>query len=275
MDDKTLRRVQLVQLEIAKEIKRICDENGINCFLTDGSLLGAIRHKGFIPWDDDLDMGMSRADYEKFLRIAPGKLSPKYTLVDWNIEKGFPHPMAKVLKNGTVLLEESRNDDGHKGIWVDVFAFDNYPDRPEDAARHGRKLTIYKAIIRAKCKYATWRSHNKTDIKKYIKNIPFRVIALFCKKESVVSKFEKEAVRFNNTKTKYCFENGPLKYGTIKVPSEYIESFIETEFEDTTFKVPLRYDEYLRCEYGDYMKLPPESQRKNVHSIVKVDFGDE
>ena len=80
MDNETLRKVQLAQLEIGKEIKRVCDENGIKYFLDSGTLLGAIRHKGFIPWDDDMDMGMLREDYERFIEIAPKELKPEYFL---------------------------------------------------------------------------------------------------------------------------------------------------------------------------------------------------
>ena len=102
MDKKTLRKVQLVQLEIAKEIARICEENKINYYLIGGTLLGAIRHKGFIPWDDDLDIGMIRSDYEKFMQIAPKCLDDKYALIDWKSDLIYPHPMGKIIKKGTI-----------------------------------------------------------------------------------------------------------------------------------------------------------------------------
>ena len=108
MDSETLRKVQLVQLEIAKEISRVCDENGIKYFLTGGTLLGAVRHGGFIPWDDDLDIGMFRQDYEKFLEIAPVSLREQYKIIDWNSDQSYPHPMGKVIKKGTLYKESKR-----------------------------------------------------------------------------------------------------------------------------------------------------------------------
>lgn len=275
MDDQILRKVQMVQLEIAKEIKRVCEEIGINYFLTDGSLIGAIRHKGFIPWDDDLDMGMKREEYDKFLELAPKLLSPKYELIQWRKNKGYAHPMAKVVKNGTIFLEGTRGDSENKGIWVDIFPFDHYCDDDKEAQKNAHLRTYYKGIIRAKCKYATWKTDNKINWAKYFKNVPFRVLSIFYDKIAVAEKFDKISKKYNNIKTKRCYENGPGHNAEVIIPAEYIDKFVETEFEDTTFKIPAEYDAYLRLQFGDYMKLPPESQRRSFHSIIKIDFGEE
>ena len=105
MDRETLRQVQLDQLEIAKDIKRVCEENGIRYHLAFGSLLGAVRHKGFIPWDDDMDFGMLREDYERFLEIAPKKLKDEFFLQTWHTDPYYPLAFAKVRKKGTVFQE--------------------------------------------------------------------------------------------------------------------------------------------------------------------------
>ena len=109
MEQELLRKVQLTLLEIAVEIKRVCEENDIRYFLSDGTFLGAVRHQGFIPWDDDMDMGMLRADYEKFCRVAPTALKPEYCLETWDLDAGYGLPFAKVMKRNTVYLESKKN----------------------------------------------------------------------------------------------------------------------------------------------------------------------
>ena len=105
MERELLRKVQLTQLEIAKEIRRVCEENDIPYFLTCGTLLGAVRHQGFIPWDDDMDVGMLRENYEKFCRIAPEKLKPEYCWQTWYTDPNYALPFGKVRKRGTLFLE--------------------------------------------------------------------------------------------------------------------------------------------------------------------------
>ena len=141
MEQELLRRVQLTLLEIAVEIKRVCEENDIRYFLSDGTLLGAVRHQGFIPWDDDMDMGMLRADYEKFCRIAPKALKPEYCLETWNTDSGYGLPFAKVMKRNTVYLESKKNTKmREKGFYIDVFPFDNAPAEEEAQQALVRKL---------------------------------------------------------------------------------------------------------------------------------------
>ena len=143
-----LRELQLVELEILLEVDRVCRENGIEYFLDGGTALGAVRHGGFIPWDDDIDIGMTRENYEKFLEIAPEKLKNDYFLQTRKTDKKAPYMYAKVRKNGTVFMEwNKRNLDMHHGIYIDIFPYDNVPDdikeRNEYLAKCGRLYRLY------------------------------------------------------------------------------------------------------------------------------------
>ena len=125
MDKEILRRLQLTQLDIAKEIKRVCEKNDIKYWLESGTLLGAVRHKGFIPWDDDLDIAMRRDDYERFKKIAPRDLSSEYFFQSWETDENFGLPFAKVRKRKTIYKEiKAKNSKANNGIFVDIFPYD-------------------------------------------------------------------------------------------------------------------------------------------------------
>ena len=149
-----LRQVQLKQLEIAKEIKKICDENEIKYFLDSGTLLGAVRHKSFIPWDDDLDIGMLRDDYEKFINIAPQKLSNNFILQTWKTDEEYANAFAKIRMKNTLYIESSTNGNNmNHGIFIDVFPYDTYPNKKYQRFYQGIMLTFYKRILKVKCNY--------------------------------------------------------------------------------------------------------------------------
>ena len=164
MNNKELRKVQLVQLDIAKEVDRICKKHNIKYFLVGGTLIGAVRHKGFIPWDDDLDIGMLRSDYDKFFEIAQKELYKKYEIVDWKIDPYYPHPMAKVVKKGTIYRESKRRDNGNHGIWIDIFPYDKVSTNEFERNFTYFELKIIRSLIRAKCNYQTWISQSGINI---------------------------------------------------------------------------------------------------------------
>lgn len=272
MDKEILRHVQLTQLEILKEIKRVCIENDITYWLTYGTLLGAVRHKGFIPWDDDLDIGMLRSDYEKFLKIATEKLNPSFILQTWELDKYYQLPFAKVRKSGTVYTEyQFRNSKALNGIYVDIFPYDNYGDN----LMQGFQLKLIKLMMLSKCGIKSWKELGHFNIKKYITHIPSRLLSHFFTRKKLIAVYKKNATKYNGKVCDCYFSQGFDKYTTTSVIPHYIlEHFQEIIFEDDSFTVPVEYDKFLKINYGDYMKLPSEEKRENRHEIIEVKFYD-
>ena len=273
MDKELLRKVQLVQLEIAKEIKRVCEENDIRYFLAAGSFLGAVRHQGFIPWDDDMDIGMFRSDYEKFCRIAPQKLDKRYCLQNWHTDPNYSLPFGKVVKRNTLYLENKKSRRiQENGIYVDIFAYDNAPEDPLERANLAKRLlSIFRTKL-MKSGYAPWREENKIIWRKRIGYVYYQIKALFVSQRELAKAYDALAVALPESPLVYE-QKGRAK--PIYFPRKLVEELADYTFEGVTFKGPKDYDAYLKLDFGDYMQLPPEDKRENRHQIVKVDFGPE
>lgn len=271
MDNETLRKVQLVQLEMAKEVKRVCRENGINYFLDSGTLLGAVRHKGFIPWDDDLDLGMLREDYEKFCRIAPSKLSSRYYLQTWDNDSTFALPYAKLRKKGTIYQEKKSENQQSSGFFIDIFPFDYALENEQERSRMVDRLVSLERRLLMKCHYTPWEEEGGVNRKKKAGYLYYRAGAALASREELIRHY-KELVE--------SVPASPLRYeqtgkkNMIRVFDGSIWNGQRTAlFEDTEFSVPYGTEKRLETEYGDYMTPPPEDQRENRHMIVKLDFG--
>ena len=147
-------RVKCAQLDMLVELKRICEKNGIAYFLVGGTLIGAIRHCGFIPWDDDIDVGMLREDYERFISLCKTELSDEYALYDWHKDEKSPIPFLKMKIKGTHYREKlSKETTINDEIFIDIFPYDNAPDSGLNRKIQALKNIIYKKIILLKSEF--------------------------------------------------------------------------------------------------------------------------
>lgn len=274
--DFDLRKLQMTQLEILCEVKRVCKEQNISFFLYGGTLLGAIRHKGFIPWDDDLDIGMLRTDYERFIRVAPKMLKPKYVIQTWKNDQGYGWPFMKVHKRGTICKEIISADVNKiSGIYIDIFPLDTFPDEEEKQKAQGKRIEYFRYLSLMKCGYKQWNVGGSRSVKKYIQYSPFRILTRFYSKDKIIEEYEKWATKYNSC-PQYArlFPQSIRHYGTLAVPRLDFERTVPVLFENEEFPAPLGYENYLVSAYGDYMTPPPPDERANRHGLAIVDFGE-
>lgn len=259
-----LQHLQNVILGIAKDIDSLCKKNNIPYYLLGGSCIGAIRHHGFIPWDDDLDIIMSRDNYEHFINVCKTQMdADKYILQEG--QKDWPLDFSKIRLRGTYLHEpedEYANDDMH-GIYVDIFPMDCVSDNQVVSCLQ------YIAAKYLLCYQLGKRTYRSASLKKKLMiwaAIPLKLRPLRHAVEFFVRKDNKKGSNC------YGFFYGRTKYKTSITPREIYGEPLYVSFEDTFLPVPEHYHKYLTQMFGNYMKLPPVEQQKGLH-LLFVDFG--
>lgn len=265
---EVLKELHEVQIEILEDIVRICKKYHLRYFMIYGTLIGAIRHKGFIPWDDDLDVGMPRDDYEKFIEIARKELDEKYYLQNSDSDSGYWLPFAKVRKHNTLFEEPSvakMSDKVHKGIFVDIFPFD-YVQKNKGYFVHSQ-FVLSKAINETMY-YKAGVFTNKNVLK--YKHI---VTVLNLLPMRALSKLQRRVASMQNKKKAQYFAdfNSSRKYLAAIYPLTWFLPTAVGEFNGRKFDIPRNYDLYLRMVYGDYMKMPKEEERVN-HRTIRIVF---
>lgn len=272
MANERLRDLQLIELEILKEVHRICKKNNIEYFLDSGTALGAVRHQGFIPWDDDIDVGMTRENYNKFLSVAQKELGSDFFLQTNDTDPKSPYYFAKIRKNHTVFMEwNKRNLDIHHGIYIDIFPYDNLPNNYIERVKFQKKCdNLYKFyLIRSTPDRDL--SPQKT-IKWIVMAIIRRILHLLTKPipfSFVKRILDKNFTKYNKNNTEYftCLAYG--KPYTFRKQDFF--PLKEIQFENRMFFIAQNHDSYLEELYGDYMKLPEENQRQG-HIPFKLEY---
>ncbi len=267
-----LEKVQKILLAYLLEIDRICRKYNIKYFLAGGTLLGAIRHHGFIPWDDDADVMMLREDYEKFQAVAQEEMPGNIFMQIPQTEKGNYNPFTKLRIDNTMFATKFTGNfmDMHNGIFFDVLAHDRTGQH-----KWSQKLHLMITMLTRSVVFNKW---GDTDIAgggghpivckivdrlKYLVPMPF---ALWAQNHSLEF--------FRNRRTGYLYDGmgRNLKRGAF--PAKWLEEAVYVDFEGYQFPVPKEYDKYLTYLYGDYMQMIPVSQRRTSHSIVLMDLGE-
>lgn len=252
----SLEELKAIELDVMKKIHIFCEENNITYYLAYGTLIGAMRHNGFIPWDDDIDIWMMREDYEKFIQLFPkfGERNNLY-IATYNTKPRFPRNMLKVCDNRTVLHELEYDYQDDFGVFVDIWPLDGSSnsviERNHDKESFEKLLKIFYATI-------TKKEYFKFTIKKLIARFIGKIIG----PEYILKKMVDMGKKYPTDSSDVLFMYaGELKeYRAIDFKGKILH-----KFEDAEFYVPSGYDRILTERYGNWRELPPVEQRKPHH----------
>ncbi|MGN9154866.1 LicD family protein [Bariatricus sp. HCP3S3_E12] len=256
-----LRELQLYKLEILKDIINICDKNDIDYFLYGGTLLGCIRHSGFIPWDDDVDIALRWNDYQKLLKILSTECNPKYFVQNIWTDKCYPCLWTQIRVNGTTSMPiKLKNLDMHWGVCIDVFPLISLSNNEKEYRKQSRAFTYARALIAKD--FMKVKQERAVGGQRIINLIPNRLRHFVV--DYIFTKYAKESQR----DTYIC----GLDSTDLMKRYKYTD-FSKTEkhiFEGCEMSVPKEYDAVLTKSYGDYMTLPPVEERGG-HELILGD----
>lgn len=257
----SLRKHQLVMLDLLEEVDRICKKHNISYQLFAGTALGAVRHQGFIPWDDDLDIVMMRPEYERFMEVAPGEVKERF-FVQREFMEHWPMFFSKMRLNNTTALEKyhARDDKMHQGVYIDIFPCDNLSDNG-----FIRKLQFYASkIIIAKSLYLRGYETNSKGKKIFMqicRVLPRKPLHALCTLQ-----------KNKRTQMVHTFLGGGARYEKSVYQREWFADTKNALFEGEEYPVSAHVEKLLENLYGDYMRIPEESERACKTHVAFLDL---
>ena len=263
MKQLSLQGIRDIQLRILHAFDEYCIENHLKYSLSGGTLLGAVRHKGYIPWDDDIDVMMPREDYMRLLNIC-NKGIKGYSVKSAYWNRPFHYTYIKVIASNTILLEYTNNNVTKSAVYIDVFPIDGLPNEVSLSNKHfyRMKKNINRFVLISMA-YGVKKSCS------FLKSLAWLVLRfLYCLKldQYYYKKIENSAQKYSFKDSDYvgCIVAG---YGTReRISRKPFSKYIRIPFESNSYSCISGYNEYLTALYGDYLKLPPKEEQKSNHN---------
>lgn len=253
--DREISRAKQVMVDILLDVHNLCRKHGINYWIDFGTLLGAVRHKGFIPWDDDIDITMPRDDYNRFITIALDELQPKYFVQLKRTDKSYTRDWLKIRDRNSVFLEYGtvqKSKSGKHGVFIDIFPLDRIDKRNKKYYQLLRRLYQVNPFKRQFASFNNKALHFLFSPVYLFRGLFFKIaVDKLRNGKGTLAIYGVEAWFFHS----FCYED--------------IFPLTELEFEGFCFKAPNRYEKHLTDYYGDYMKLPPEELRHYHAKVIK------
>lgn len=256
LNSSELKQLQAVLLTLLIEFDRICRKNNIEYSLSGGTLIGAVREQGFIPWDDDADIAITREEYNKFVQACAEDLDKeKFFLQDHNSDPEYPWYYSKLRMNGTKLVQTGQEDmKFHNGIFLDIFIYDHVPD-----GFVARRLHFIKCFLIRKCQYS---AVGRKNAKSLFLRMLYSLLNLI-PKNWLFAQLDRMAEKNNSRDTElsrymtYPYFRKESRYG---IPTRCFEEYIDADFEGKKFMIIKDYDMALTLKYGNYMIPPPKDE---------------
>lgn len=268
LTDEELRKVQEIQRELISEVKRICIKCGIHFNMVGGTMLGAVRHKGYVPWDDDADIGFLRAEYEKFREACKKELNQdKYYMQDLRDTEGYRWGYGKLRRKGTEFIRLGQEFMPYEqGISIDLMPFDNVPDQVIARRIHFFKCFLYRKLF--------WSEVGSRVEKNIWIRTGYKIMRLIPSSVTVKS-YQRFIDSGQKRKTQLVrILTFPTPKGIYGYERKWYTDIKEYQFNDMILPGAQDYDGYLRVKYGNYMELPPIEKRK-VHPVSKLKLLEE
>ena len=277
---EVLEKLHNVQLQILEDFIKVCNKYDLSYFAVYGTAIGAVRHQGFIPWDDDIDVGMLRKDYDRFLDIFPKELGDKYNLQTPEIDENYACTVTHIQRKGTKFISEvTQNMKCEQCIFMDIFPFDYVASEKKAQLKQGRNANFWGKML--------FLSGNADPVIEY-RGIKGEIMSCICRMvhyalkifhitpKQLYRKYITVATNYNHKKeSEYVTSFDYMGCLKDKIKAKEIYPLQEVPFENLKINIPQNNHEFLKKVYGDYMQLPPESDRINHMPLVIQFEGEE